>query len=62
MEDCHLREHTVAGLLNHDAARSVKYFVGHDDAAPYGQAVHEPAIILRGLKPRLIDAPCVVIG
>ena len=41
----HLRIHSVLCFLNHDAARPVEYFIGHDDAAAHGQAMHEPAIV-----------------
>jgi len=43
------------------AARAIENFVGHYDAATHGQAVHEAAVVLRIVEPRLVDAPVEVL-
>jgi hypothetical protein len=57
MQHRHLHDHTVARLLDHDAALPVEDPIRDDHAAPHRQAVHEAAIVGRILEPRLVDAP-----
>src|ERR1700733_7509884 len=57
MEHCHLDYEAVVRFVLHDAARTVKHFVGHGGIAPDGQAVHKTTVRARACEPGLAHAP-----
>src|SRR5690606_28779651 len=57
IEHRHLHHHSIEGLANDDAARSVEDFVGDRDVASYRQTMHEMTVAIRILEPRVLHAP-----
>jgi len=56
----HLREHAIARLGYHYAARAVEDIVGNDDTASNGQAMHETTVFFGIGEPGLINTPVEV--
>ncbi len=59
MQYGHLRQHAIACLVYHDAARSIENSFVDYHAATNWQTVHEAAVTRRVFEPRLSNAPVI---